>query len=181
MPPDSQTTFSFVRAFVTSSEAPLSLRAPPDPHRAGPGSTYCRASCRRIREPYIGVPEFCESAGFPADSGCRKKTGELERVAALSNFQSRPAACTVGTGRFLRPENLIFQSKNRFLTVFVPGNLLDFSKNWRGWQWRGSLLPRHQLVKTFFDKLSQRLETLAGINVLLALVQTTRLTGGYDC
>ena len=27
-------------------------------------------------------------------------------------------------------ENLIFQSKNRFLAVFAPGNLLDFSKNW---------------------------------------------------
>ena len=31
-----------------------------------------------------------------------KNPGELERVATLSNFQSRPAACTVGTGRFLR-------------------------------------------------------------------------------
>ena len=30
-----------------------------------------------------------------------KNPGELERAAALSNFQSRPAACTVGTGRFL--------------------------------------------------------------------------------
>ena len=31
-----------------------------------------------------------------------KNPGELERAAALSNFQSCPAACTVGTGRFLR-------------------------------------------------------------------------------
>ena len=37
-----------------------------------------------------------------AASDCRKTPGELERVATLSNFQSRPAACTVGTGRFLR-------------------------------------------------------------------------------
>ena len=27
-------------------------------------------------------------------------------------------------------ENLIFQSKNRYLAVFAPGNLKDFSKNW---------------------------------------------------
>ena len=32
---------------------------------------------------------------------CQKTPGELERAAALSNFQSRPAACTVGAGRFL--------------------------------------------------------------------------------
>ena len=31
-----------------------------------------------------------------------KNSGELERAAALSNFQSCPAACTVGTGRFFR-------------------------------------------------------------------------------
>ena len=37
-----------------------------------------------------------------AASDCQKTPGELERVATLSNFQSRPAACTVGTGRFLR-------------------------------------------------------------------------------
>ena len=45
-------------------------------------------------------------------------------------FQSCPAACTVGTGGFLRRKIPFFQSKNRFLAVFAPGNLKDFSKNW---------------------------------------------------
>ena len=33
-----------------------------------------------------------------------KPKGELERAAALSNFQSSPAACTVGAGLFYRRE-----------------------------------------------------------------------------
>ena len=41
-----------------------------------------------------------------------------------------PSGVYGGHGTFFAPENLIFQSKNRFLAVFAPGNLLDFSKNW---------------------------------------------------
>ena len=33
-----------------------------------------------------------------------KNLGELERAEALSNFQSSPAACTVGAGLFYRRE-----------------------------------------------------------------------------
>ena len=33
-----------------------------------------------------------------------KNPGELERAKALSNFQSSPAACTVGSGLFYRRE-----------------------------------------------------------------------------
>ena len=53
-------------------------------------------------------PDVCsqaENKRTPASGGGSqtvKAPGELERVATLSNFQSRPAACTVGTGRFLR-------------------------------------------------------------------------------
>jgi len=35
-----------------------------------------------------------------------------------------------GHGKIFAAENPIFQSKNRFLAVFAPGNLKDFSKNW---------------------------------------------------
>ena len=82
-------------------------------------------------------------------------------------FQSYPAACTPAevlfanslakSSRFATewlilshsPLRVIFesgnpisQSKNHFIAVFAPGNPKDFSENWRGWQWRGSLLPR---------------------------------------
>ena len=45
-------------------------------------------------------------AGRFAGSALRlsKNPGELERAAALSNFQSSPAACTVGAGLFYRRE-----------------------------------------------------------------------------
>ena len=48
--------------------------------------------------------------------------GELERVKTLSNFQSYPAACTPGAGRFLRREIPFPESKNRYLTSFAPGD-----------------------------------------------------------
>ena len=35
-----------------------------------------------------------------------------------------------GHGAIFASENPIFQRKKRFLAVFAPGNLLDFSKNW---------------------------------------------------
>ena len=41
-----------------------------------------------------------------------------------------PSGVYGGHGTIFAPENLIFQNKNRFLAVFAPGNLLDFSKNW---------------------------------------------------
>ena len=41
-----------------------------------------------------------------------------------------PSGVYGGHGTIFAPENPIFQSKNRFLAVFAPGNLLDFSKNW---------------------------------------------------
>ena len=45
------------------------------------------------------------------------------------------------------PENPIFQSKNRFLTVSALENPQDFSGNWRGWQWRGAHEARAQWAK----------------------------------
>ena len=61
-----------------------------------------------------------------------------------------PGGVYGGDGAIFAAENPIFQSKNRFLAVFAPGNLLDFSKNWRGWPWRGSLLPRPPACQNLF-------------------------------
>ena len=47
-------------------------------------------------------------------------------------------------------ENLIFQSKNRFIAVFVPGNLKDFRKTGRGGSGERACIPVCQLVKTLF-------------------------------
>ena len=59
----------------------------------------------------------------PRVSDCRKTPGELERAAALSNFQSRPAACTVGTGRFLRRKIPFSREKIVSLQSPRPKNL----------------------------------------------------------
>ncbi|MDD7412960.1 MAG: hypothetical protein PUK86_07030, partial [bacterium] len=59
-----------------------------------------------------------------------------------------PSGVYGGRGTIFAPENPIFQSKNRFPAVFAPGNLLDFSKNWRGWP--GELAsPATSLSKSF--------------------------------
>ncbi|MDO4741480.1 MAG: hypothetical protein Q4A66_12500, partial [Eubacteriales bacterium] len=52
------------------------------------------------------------------------------------------AACTPRTQLIFPQENLIFRRKNRFPADFAPGDPQDLSKIQRGWQWRGSLLPR---------------------------------------
>ena len=52
-----------------------------------------------------------------------KNSGELERAAALSNFQSCPAACTVGTGRFLRRKIPFSREKIVSLQAPRPKNL----------------------------------------------------------
>ena len=49
--------------------------------------------------------------------------------------------------QYAAPENPIFQSKNRFLTVSALENPQDFSGNWRGWQWRGAHEARAQWAK----------------------------------
>ena len=53
-----------------------------------------------------------------------------------------PSGVHGGHGTIFASENPIFQSINRFSAVFALENLQDFSKNWWGWQWRGSVLPR---------------------------------------
>ena len=52
-------------------------------------------------------------------------------------------------------ENLISQSKNRFIAVFVPGNLKDFRKTGRVTVVRELAFPSAGLSKPFFDRLSR--------------------------
>ena len=60
-------------------------------------------------------------------------------------LQSNPAACTPDPQQFLR-RGACPRRRNCFLAVSAPGNAQHFSGNWRGWQWRGSLLPRHIVI-----------------------------------
>ena len=41
-----------------------------------------------------------------------------------------PGGAYGGHETIVTAKNSIFQSKNRFLAVFAPGKLKDFSKNW---------------------------------------------------
>ena len=59
-----------------------------------------------------------------------KKTTESSRGPKPSRFLIVPGGVYGGCGAIFAAENPIFQSKNRFLAVFAPGNLKDFSKNW---------------------------------------------------
>ena len=142
--------------------------APPDPHPA---------RCA-FRETTVSPLLCCVYRKRPlplgATSDCRKPPGELERAAALSNFQSRPAACTVGTGRFLRrkipfsrakivslqaprPKNLRFLAetgegagrlKTLWVSGFAFGETADGSnRRFEARAWRGACFPVHQLVK----------------------------------
>ena len=111
-----------------------------------------------------------------------KNSGELERAAALSNFQSCPAACTVGTGRFLRRKISFSRAKIVSLQAPRPKNLRFLAETGEGGReaenplgfqvsplaklptaqiedlrrgtWPGSLLPRPPACQNFFDKLT---------------------------
>ena len=92
-----------------------------------------------------------------------KNPGELERAAALSNFQSSPAACTVGSGLFYRREIPFPGEKIASLQVLRP-EPEGFKQNLRGGgSGGGACSPVHQLVKKdFFDKLFPPPEKAAG-------------------
>ena len=78
-----------------------------------------------------------------------KNPGELERAAALSNFQSCPAACTAGTGRFLRRKIPFSREKSVSLQAPRPKNLRFLAETGEGGSGGGACSPVHQLVKTF--------------------------------
>ena len=107
-----------------------------------------------------------------------KNPGELERAAALSNFQSCPAACTVGTGRFLRRKISFSRAKIVSLQAPRPKNLRFLAETGEGGReaenplgfqvsplaklptaqivdlrrgtWPGSLLPRPPACQNLF-------------------------------
>ena len=70
------------------------------------------------------------AAGNPAAPQAVKKPTESSRGPRPSRFLIVPGGVYGGCGAIFAAENPIFQSKNRFLAVFAPGNLKDFSKNW---------------------------------------------------
>ena len=59
-----------------------------------------------------------------------EKPLESSRGPKPSRISIVPSGMYGGHGRIFAAENPIFQSKNRSLAVFAPGNLKDFSKNW---------------------------------------------------
>ena len=63
----------------------------------------------------------CQTVENPSESSRGPKPSRISIV---------PSGMYGGHGRIFAAENPIFQSKNRFLAVFAPGNLKDFSKNW---------------------------------------------------
>ena len=58
-----------------------------------------------------------------------------------------------GHGTVFASENPIFQRKKRFLAGSALEKSSIFSGDWRGWQWRGSVLPRPPACQFFFYKL----------------------------
>ena len=108
-----------------------------------------------VRErPRTRLPAVSEKGGggkFSPSPRLRlsKNPGELERAAARSNFQSCPAACTVGTGRFLRRKISFSRAKIVSLQAPRPKNLRFLAETGEGGSGGGACFPVHQLVKTF--------------------------------
>ena len=158
------------RGSLWLGEARLRPRPPPDPLLRLPPGTCPRGKgvlrpspgpLPRFFAPLCGagnraaaVPGKAISLGEIA-ADCRKTPGELERAAALSNFQSCPAACTVGTGRFLRRKISFSRAKIVSLQAPRPKNLRFLAETGEGGSGGGACFPVHQLVKTFFDKLKR--------------------------
>ena len=71
------------------------------PHKAFLSTTIGRHRLKRPKSANLPCSAHFPVPRLKGEVGLSKNSGELERAAALSNFQSRPAACTVGAGRFL--------------------------------------------------------------------------------
>ena len=71
-------------------------------------------------------------ATFPEGTAedCSKNPRRAREGQSPLEFAIVPSGMYGGHRRIFAAENPIFQSKNRFLAVFAPGNLKDFSKNW---------------------------------------------------
>ena len=83
-----------------------------------------------------------------------KKTRRAREGRSPFELSIVPGGMYGGHGTVFASENPIFQRKKRFLAGSAPEKSSIFSGDWRGWQWRGSLLPRPPACQNFFDKLS---------------------------
>ena len=89
--------------------------------------------CERFR--MRRVPENQPNAQIPVQPYGRtgltvEKTRRAREGRSPFELSIVPSGMYGGHGAIFAPENPIFQSKNRFLAAFAPGNLRDFSKNW---------------------------------------------------
>ena len=91
----------------------------------------------------IEAPDFIRSLSLS------KNPRELERVEALSSFQSCPAACTVGTGRFLRQKISFSRAKIVSLQFLRSEIRRILAKTGEGGSGGGACFPVHMLVKIF--------------------------------
>ena len=109
------------------------------------GSKYCTAK----RVIFLLCPlALGEAISLP------KNLRRTRKGRTLSNLQTYQAACTMGQDDFCG-ERAHFQSPNRFLAVFAPGNPKDFSKNWLG-RLAGEQAPRPRACRKVFNRLSWR-------------------------
>ncbi|MCI5661096.1 MAG: hypothetical protein MR371_02485, partial [Clostridia bacterium] len=85
------------------------------------------------------------------DALCRlsKNSGEFERAAALSNFQSSPAACTVGAGLFYRMEIPFPGEKIATLQILRPESE-RLKQNLEGVVVAGELAPSSTSLSKLF-------------------------------
>ena len=97
-------------------------------------------------------------AGCNSGCICTRQTVKKPRRAreGRSPFELSivPGGMYGGHGTVFASENPIFQRKKRFLAGSAPEKSSIFSGDWRGWQWRGSKLPRPPACQNFFDKLA---------------------------
>ena len=96
-------------------------------------------------------PEILRISAKTGEGGRKAENpGELERAAALSNFQSCPAACTVGTGRFLRRKIPFSREKNASLQAPRPKNLRFLAETGEGGSGGGACFPATIFIPASF-------------------------------
>ena len=111
---------------------------------------FCQAEASRV------IPDWLQTVKKPPESsrGPQPFRPGSARLHLLPLFHKKGSAnIQRGHGTVFASENPIFQRKKRFLAGSALEKSSIFSGDWRGWQWRGSLLPRPPACHNFFDKL----------------------------
>ena len=80
----------------------------------------------------------------------KNRESQPERVEALSSFQSRPAACTVGAGRFLRRKISFSRAKIVSLQFLRPEIRRILAKTGEGGSGGGACFPVHTACQKSF-------------------------------